>query len=91
MNMKIALIDNDYVVQAKTDLALNGQDETFRNFLQEIKEELFPGQTAYLEIEDSETGPITFEISRFEQLTGFSSFLFKRESWHQGYAPCMEY
>lgn len=66
MNMKIALIDNDYVVQAKTDLALNGQDETFRNFLQEVKEELFPGQTAHLEIEDSETGPITFEISRSE-------------------------
>jgi len=66
MNMKIALIDNDYVVQAKTDLALNGQDETFRNFLQEIKEELLPGQTGYLEIEDFETGPITFEISRSE-------------------------
>ncbi len=66
MNMKIALIDNDYVVQAKTDLALNGKDETFRNFLQEIKEELLPGQTGYLEIEDSETGPITFEISRSE-------------------------
>ncbi len=66
MNMKIALIDNDYVVQAKTDLALNGQDETFRNFLQEVKEELFPGQTAYLEIGDSEMDPITFEISRSE-------------------------
>jgi hypothetical protein len=66
MNMKIALIDNDYVVRAKTDLALNGQDETFRKFLQEIKEELFPGQTAFLEIEDSETEPITFEISRSE-------------------------
>jgi len=66
MNMKIALIDNDYVVQAKTDLALNGEDETFRNFLQEIKEELIPGQTAFLEIEDSETGPITFEISHLD-------------------------
>lgn len=63
--MKIALIDNDYVVQAKTDISLNGKDETFRHFLQEIKEELLPGQTAYLEIEDSETDPITFEISRF--------------------------
>jgi hypothetical protein len=67
MNMRIALIDNDYVVQAKTDLALNGKNETFRNFLQEIKEELLPGQTAYLEFVDSETDPITFfEISWFE-------------------------
>ncbi len=63
--MSIALIDNDYVVQAKTDLALNGKDDTFRKFLQEIKEELLPGQTAYLEIEDSESDSITFEISRF--------------------------
>lgn len=66
MNMRIALIDNDYVVQAKTDLALNGKNETFRNFLKEIKEELLPGQTAYLEFVDSETDPITFEISWFE-------------------------
>ena len=66
MNTRIALIDNDYVVQAKTDLALDGKDETFRKFLQEIKEELLPGQTAFLEIEDSESDPITFEISRFE-------------------------
>ena len=66
MNTRIALIDNDYVVQAKTDLALDGKDETFRKFLQKIKEELLPGQTAFLEIEDSESDPITFEISRFE-------------------------
>ena len=65
MNMRIALIDNDYVVQAETDLALNGKNETFRKFFQDIKEELLPGQTAYLEIEDSESDPITFEISRF--------------------------
>ena len=65
MNTRIALIDNDYVVQAETDLALDGKDGTFRKFLQEIKEELLPGQTAYLEIEDSESDPITFEISRF--------------------------
>ena len=65
MNTRIALIDNDYVVQAETDLALNGKNETFRKFFQDIKEELLPGQTAYLEIEDSESDPITFEISRF--------------------------
>ena len=65
MYMKIALIDNDSVVQAKTDLALSGQGNPFRKFLQQIKEELIPGQTAYLEIEDSTTDSITFEISRF--------------------------
>ncbi len=66
MNLTIALIDNDYVVRAKTDLSENGQDDSFRRFLRQIKEELVPGQTAYLEIEDSTTDPITFEISQFE-------------------------
>ena len=66
MNLTIALIDNDHVVRAKTDLSENGKDDLFRRFLQKIKEELVPGQTAYLEIEDSTADPITFEISQFE-------------------------
>ena len=66
MNLTIALIDNDQVVRAKTDLSEKGEDESFRNFLCQVKEELVPGQTAYLEIEDSKTDPITFEISQFE-------------------------
>ncbi len=64
--MIIALIDNDHVVRAKTDLSEKGQDDLFRRFLRQIKEELVPGQTAYLEIEDSTTDTITFEISQFE-------------------------
>lgn len=65
MNVKISLIDNDYVVRAKTDFATNGQDDPFTKFLQQIKEELLPGQTAYLEIEDAKQDPITFEITQF--------------------------
>lgn len=63
MNMKISLIDNDYVVRAKTDLAQNGSDDLFRKFVQQIKEELVTGQTAYLEIEGAQKDPITFEIT----------------------------
>ncbi len=66
MNMKIVLIDNDYLVRAKTDLGLTGNDEAFRKFFQQIKKELLPGQRAYLEIKDSETHPITFEISHLD-------------------------
>ena len=66
MNMKIALIDNDYSVRAKTDLGLTGKDEPFRAFFHKIKTELLPGQKAYLEIRDSETHPITFEISHLD-------------------------
>ncbi len=65
MYMKISLIDNDSVVQAKTDLALSGQENPLRKFFQQITEELIPGQTAFLEIEDSTTDSITFEISQF--------------------------
>ncbi len=64
MNMKISLIDNDYVVRAKTDLAQNGPDDPLRKFFQQIKEELVTGQTAYLEIEDAQKDSITFEITQ---------------------------
>ena len=63
MNIKISLIDNDYVVRAKTDLP-NNQRDPFRRFLKQISEELLPGQTAYLEIEGLKKNPITLEISR---------------------------
>jgi hypothetical protein len=66
MNIKFALIDNDYVVQAKTDFLLEGQDNPLRKFLEQIQEELLPGQTGYLEIEDFEKDPVTFEISHSE-------------------------
>lgn len=64
MNIKISLVDNDYVIRAETDLTRMRQDDPIRRFLQQMKEELVPGQTAYLEIEGFETNPITFEISQ---------------------------
>ena len=65
MSIKIALIDNDQAVRAETDLSGNGQDDKFGKFLRQIKKELMPGQTGYLEIDDSKTDSITFEISQF--------------------------
>jgi hypothetical protein len=64
MNIKISLIDNDYVVRAKTYLVQNGPDDPFRKFVKQIKEELVTGQTAYLEIEDAQKDPVTFEITQ---------------------------
>ena len=66
MNLKMALVDNDYVVRAKTDLALKGKDNKFGEFFTEINEELVIGETAYLEIEGLEMDTITFEISKLE-------------------------
>jgi len=65
MSIKLKLVDNDYVVRLKTDLALNGTDDLFRNFIKSISEELVTGETAYLEIEGSNMDPMAFEISNF--------------------------
>ncbi len=62
-NITFSLVDNDYVVKAKADIALNGNDDPLRKFLQETREKLIPGQTAHLEIEGFGKDPIIFEIS----------------------------
>jgi hypothetical protein len=60
-NIKMELIDNDHVTQAKFDLGGDLED-----FLREIDEELFIGKTASLEIEGLSKHLITFEISKVE-------------------------
>jgi hypothetical protein len=62
-DIKIDFIDNDQAVRAKTEIASGGQNVQIINFLQQIREELSPGDTAYLEIEGLEKNPITLEIS----------------------------
>lgn len=64
MNMRISLIDNDYVVQVKTDIVQNGPDDPLRKFVKQVQEELVAGQTAYLEIEDGHKDSVTFEITQ---------------------------
>lgn len=66
MSIRLELVDKDYVVRAKMDLALNGTGAVFSDFLKNIREELLPGQTARLAIEGSNMKPMTFEISNFE-------------------------
>ena len=65
MSIKISLIDNDQAIRAETDLSGNGQNDPFGTFLRQLKKEIIPGETAYLEIEDCKTDTITFEISQF--------------------------
>ena len=62
-NIKVSLVDNDYVVRAKTDLSGNEENNTIIKFIQHLDEEFVPGETAYLEIEGFKKNPITFEIS----------------------------
>jgi hypothetical protein len=63
--MKMALVDDDYVVRAKADLSLKKEDDQLEKFFREIEEELITGKTAFLEIEGLENDPVTFEISKY--------------------------
>ena len=61
--IKISLINNDQVVQAKTDLD-DSQNNAFSLFIQKIRDELVTGETALLEIESQEKNSLKFEISQ---------------------------
>jgi hypothetical protein len=66
MNIRMSLVDNDYVVRAKTELPFEENNDNFKNFFKEINEELVIGKTAHLEVEGPGIDPIIYEISRFE-------------------------
>lgn len=65
-NIKMELIDNDYVTRAKFCFGGVPKKDDLINFLREIDEELFIGKTASLEIEGLNKDPVTFEISKVE-------------------------
>lgn len=66
MGLKLSLIDNDYVVKAKTDLDLNGSDDNAARFIREINEELVTGKTAFLKIKSTDSDPIILEVTKFD-------------------------
>lgn len=66
-NLNLSLIDNDYVLRAKTNLnSKDNNNGAFKRFLRSVEERLVTGETAYLEIEGLHKDPTTFVISRFE-------------------------
>ena len=66
-NLKFSLIDNDFVLNAKTNLNIHDDaDFAFAKFLRKIEEELVTGESASLEIEGLHDNPVTFAISHFE-------------------------
>lgn len=64
MTITIALIDDDQMVLAKTDLSGGTQGEAFGQFLRQMKADLLPGQTARLEIDGIKSEPLCLEITR---------------------------
>ena len=64
-NLKFSLINNDFAVKAHTDLDFsNDAMKHFADFLNDVKEELVTGQTAYFEIESPGKDPVVFSISQ---------------------------
>ena len=64
--IRLSLVDDDYVVRAKTDLDYSGPNNRVELFFKEMSEELITGKSAYLEIEGSNSSPITLEISKLD-------------------------
>lgn len=60
--IKMSLIDNDYVTQAKTDInAIKNRD--LISFFNRLKEELVIGETEVLTIEGLQNEPVKFRIA----------------------------
>lgn len=61
--IKMSFIDNDYAVRASTDVGAEDEQTRLSSFLEQIKEELVTGNTAYLEIEGLNGKSITLSIA----------------------------
>jgi len=66
MDLAIKLYDNDHLLQAKLGLVQEDQENSLRDFFEQIKRELICAQTELLEVECSGMKPIAFEISLFD-------------------------
>ena len=63
--IKFALIDNDYAVQARESLDVDEKfNSVFARFIDQLREELVIGQTATLEIEGFAENPVSFTIAQ---------------------------
>ena len=63
MDLAIKLYDNDHLLQASLGLVQEDQENSLRNFFEQIKRELICEQTEFLEVEGSGMKPLTFKIS----------------------------
>lgn len=65
--IKLSLIDNDYVTQAKTDISVDEiKNKELMEFFTRLKDELVIGDTEFLTIEGLQKEPVNFRISAAE-------------------------
>lgn len=63
-HIKISLVDNDFITQAKTILDFDDpQSQIISKFFEQIREELMTGQSARLEIEGLRDNQFSFTIA----------------------------
>ncbi len=64
-NLKISFFDSDHVEQAQAELDFGAQKgSSLAEFVNQLRQELVPGQTAYFEIEGLQKDPLEFEITQ---------------------------
>ena len=69
-HIRMSLIDNDFVIQAKTDIDIDSiQNRELMEFFNRLKEELVIGETEFLTIEGLQKEPVNFRISETELTT----------------------
>lgn len=61
--IKMSFIDNDYAVRASADVAAENESSGLSRFLEQVRDELVTGDTAYLEIEGFNGKSITLSIA----------------------------
>jgi len=63
--IKLSLVDGDYAVACQTRLKLpENQTADLTTFLRDMAAELATGQTAVLEVENTDGEPIAFSVSQ---------------------------
>ena len=68
--IRMSLVDNDFVIKAKTDIDINAiQNQELIKFFNLLKEELVIGETEFLTIEGLQKEPLSLRISETELTT----------------------
>ncbi len=61
--IKMSFIDTDYALRASADVETEASGEGFSDFIEQIREEMATGGSAYLEIEGANGQSMTLSIA----------------------------
>lgn len=64
--IKISLVDNDFVVHAKTELSERNTRDNIIGLIRHLDEDFIQGEAAYLEVDGLRNKRTRFVISRVE-------------------------